>query len=93
MKVLRDVLKTIYGSECMQCGSRRRICVEHIVSRAIGGSNDLTNLQLLCWPCNSAKGLKIVDYRPDNWQKMVKKAKFVPPNSLPIDRPRRKRAK
>lgn len=71
MRFLRDQLKTIYGSVCMKCGDKRRICVEHILSRAIGGSNELTNLQLLCWPCNSEKGLDVVDYRPDNWVSLL----------------------
>lgn len=77
MRSLRDQLKAIYGAVCMKCGDKRRICVEHILSRAIGGSNDLANLQLLCWPCNSKKGLDVVDYRPSNWRTLMENAEFA----------------
>lgn len=30
--------------------------VDHIVPRVLGGTNDRKNLQLLCRPCNNAKG-------------------------------------
>lgn len=30
--------------------------IEHVVARALDGSNDLENLRLACWPCNGRKG-------------------------------------
>lgn len=46
------------GARCYYCGATESLCVDHIVPRARGGTNDLDNLQLLCRSCNSRKGAK-----------------------------------
>jgi 5-methylcytosine-specific restriction endonuclease McrA len=44
---------------CAACGSNeKRLEVDHIVAVVRGGSNDPSNLQLLCGPCNKSKGAK-----------------------------------
>ena len=60
---LRFTLIEKYGEVCMCCGSTTDIILEHIKSRYIGGTNDIDNLQLLCWKCNFEKGHKQIDYR------------------------------
>lgn len=47
---------------CEECGRVDWLSVDHIVPQVFGGSDDLSNLQFLCVPCNSAKGSK-----PDNY--------------------------
>ncbi len=37
-----------------------KLTLDHIIPRALGGSGDLENLQLLCEPCNNIKGDKII---------------------------------
>jgi hypothetical protein len=37
--------------------------IDHIVPLARGGTNNLSNLQLLCEPCNLKKGAQILDVR------------------------------
>ena len=44
---------------CVRCMSMKRLTVDHIVPIARGGTNDLSNLQTLCQPCNSRKGVKL----------------------------------
>lgn len=35
------------------------LTVDHILPKSLGGSNDIENLQPLCYPCNKKKGNKI----------------------------------
>jgi hypothetical protein len=61
------------GYRCKQCGWRpgtapdedsgavvyNALEVDHIHPRALGGSDDLSNLQALCVPCNTRKAAKV----------------------------------
>ena len=40
---------------CAVCKKRRKLTVDHIIALANGGSNAITNIQLLCRPCNIRK--------------------------------------
>lgn len=64
LKALKAYLISIYGDKCMRCNSNKRIVLEHIKSRYKGGTNEISNLQLLCWSCNGLKGHKEWDFRP-----------------------------
>ena len=53
------------GKRCELCGVAEGdsdderllpLHVDHVVPRSLGGSNDLTNLQVLCKACNLGKG-------------------------------------
>jgi ATP adenylyltransferase len=47
------------GFHCELCGvsaDERALEVEHILPRKHGGSDELENLQALCWKCNADKG-------------------------------------
>jgi hypothetical protein len=41
---------------CRQCKSMERLEVDHVLAVAFGGTNDISNLQILCRKCNREKG-------------------------------------
>ncbi|MEK6789855.1 MAG: HNH endonuclease signature motif containing protein [Pseudomonadota bacterium] len=47
------------GGRCVDCGTREKLCFDHIVPFSRGGSNTIRNLQLLCERCNLSKGNRI----------------------------------
>jgi len=52
---------TVYardGYRCCICGAAERLSVDHIIPISKGGSDELDNLQTLCWSCNSRKGAR-----------------------------------
>jgi 5-methylcytosine-specific restriction endonuclease McrA len=44
------------GGRCVECGSAFEIQYDHVIPLALGGANTVANLQILCAPCNQAKG-------------------------------------
>ena len=60
--------KTLYGEQggdCAGCGTHfemRHLEVDHIIARSKGGTDHMTNLQLLCGNCNRVKGDRGMDY-------------------------------
>lgn len=60
---IRAVLVERYGSRCMCCGCKGFLTIDHIIPVTRGGKTTIKNCQLLCRPCNLAKGQKIIDYR------------------------------
>lgn len=57
------VLCEQYGNRCLRCGSTGRLTPDHVIPLSKGGTNYITNIQPLCYPCNCAKNDKIMDYR------------------------------
>ncbi len=57
LKIRWDVLKRDHYA-CVKCAARPpdvELEVDHIIAVARGGTNDLSNLQTLCRPCNQGK--------------------------------------
>ncbi|MCX7101867.1 MAG: HNH endonuclease [Methylobacter sp.] len=47
------------GGHCVECGTKEKLCFDHIVPFSRGGNNTIRNLQLLCERCNLSKGNRI----------------------------------
>lgn len=63
LSVRLDVL-TRDGYKCVYCGrSSQQIDLEidHIIPYSKGGSNQIDNLQSLCFDCNRGKGTRIIE--------------------------------
>ena len=48
---------------CVACGLQTALTRDHIVPLAVGGSDYINNIQPLCKPCNSRKGVASTDFR------------------------------
>lgn len=58
---VRYQVLTRAAGRCECCGASvkdKAIDVDHIVPRSLGGKNDISNYQALCWECNTNKGNK-----------------------------------
>ena len=44
--------------KCRMCNSTDDLTIDHIMPIVLGGTNELTNLQVLCRSCNSSKGAR-----------------------------------
>ena len=54
---IREYLLELTGRKCAYCDKgNQRLQVEHIVPKALGGSNRPDNLTMACKPCNAKKG-------------------------------------
>jgi 5-methylcytosine-specific restriction endonuclease McrA len=44
------------AGRCRHCGAKEDLQFDHVIPRALGGSNSAENVELLCGSCNSRKG-------------------------------------
>ncbi len=77
---VREYLLEKWGRECAYCGKKDvPLQVEHIIPKARGGSNRVSNLSLACECCNQKKGSKPVEEflkkKPEVLKKIKNKAK------------------
>lgn len=59
---VREYLLEKWGRTCCYCGAHDTpLNIEHIVPKANGGSNRVSNLALACIPCNTRKGAHSIE--------------------------------
>jgi hypothetical protein len=56
----RDAVFARDNYQCVTCGSRQNLTLDHIVPVSLGGSGDIANLQTMCRSCNSRKGARLL---------------------------------
>ena len=58
---VREYLLEKWGRECAYCGAENvPLQVEHILARARGGSDRISNMTLACRDCNEKKGTRLI---------------------------------
>jgi hypothetical protein len=58
-KAMRQEVFSRDGGACVECGSTFDIQYDHVIPIALGGSNSVGNLQILCGECNRAKSASV----------------------------------
>ena len=56
----RSTLKKLlhkYNFKCVGCGDKEKLTIDHIKPVSKGGTDDVSNLQILCSRCNRVKGV------------------------------------
>jgi CRISPR/Cas system Type II protein with McrA/HNH and RuvC-like nuclease domain len=77
VRTLRASRPRIYkrdNYECVYCGSKKDLTLDHVLPKSRGGGNDWTNLVTSCFKCNLKKGNKT----PDEARMIMKQKPFVP---------------
>ena len=59
-KILKKLLVK-YKFKCVDCGATDKLTIDHIKPVSKGGTDNFSNLQILCKSCNSSKGAKYVE--------------------------------
>lgn len=71
-----------YGNVCLCCGIHAndtpegKLSPDHVIPLSRGGSNDISNIQPLCYKCNLQKYTATTDYRPRQFQPRYKQLGF-----------------
>lgn len=58
-KTIRKQLLEKFGNKCAYCGSPNSLEIDHIRPLSVGGTNDMSNLQILCSACNGKKNANL----------------------------------
>ena len=72
-----ELVLDVYGRACLACG-KPEVTIDHIVPVSKGGLNVAGNVQPPCGYCNTSKGTKTIDYRPEPWVDLVERADEEP---------------
>ncbi len=77
MKVLKINRHRIFrrdNHECVYCGSKKQLTLDHVIPKSRGGGNEWTNLVTCCFKCNLKKGNKT----PEEAKMTMKVKPYVP---------------
>lgn len=91
---VREYLLEKFDRKCAYCGATDTpFQVEHVVPKALGGSNRVSNLALACGPCNQKKGSKTLEQflarKPLLLDKLRKQLKTPLPDAAAVNATRK----
>ena len=81
-KGLKQDLMRRQDNTCVYCGYRRiarSLDIDHILPVVRGGSNDVSNLQVICRPCNQRKGMQTDTEFRARYSQLVPATPLTPP--------------
>ena len=81
-KGLKQELMKRQDNTCVYCGYRRiarTLDIDHMIPAVRGGSNDESNLQVICRPCNQRKGLQTDHEFRARYSRLVPATPLTPP--------------
>ena len=81
-KGLKQELMKRQDNTCVYCGYRRiarTLDIDHMIPAVRGGSNDASNLQVICRPCNQRKGLQTDQEFRARYSRLVPSTPLTPP--------------
>lgn len=58
-KTQREALFATLGRKCASCGTTRDLTFDHITPWSFGGKTELSNLRVLCRPCNTRRSNRV----------------------------------
>lgn len=58
IKINRQILFNRDKNQCVYCGSKKNLTIDHVIPKSRGGLNTWTNLATCCTKCNALKGDK-----------------------------------
>jgi CRISPR/Cas system Type II protein with McrA/HNH and RuvC-like nuclease domain len=62
------------GHECVYCGSKKDLTLDHVIPKSRGGGNTWTNLVTSCFKCNVRKSNRT----PDEAKMVMRSVPYVP---------------
>ena len=81
-KGLKQELMRRQNNTCVYCGRRRtarNFEIDHMDPVVRGGSNDKSNLQVICGQCNQRKGMQTDEEFRARYSKLIPKRRLTPP--------------
>ncbi len=80
---LKQQLMRRQANTCVYCAYRRTAAsleIDHMVPVVRGGANDVSNLQVICRPCNQRKGLQTDQEFRTRYRRLVPARPLTPPS-------------